>query len=92
MSKSSSLIKGESSFMVSSVNSQSLEARIQEALNQARAACATDVNSSDCVIAWDIVEELSAEISHQRFNSRKTYLEEYCALNPDADECRLYDT
>ncbi|MGL5804981.1 MAG: Calvin cycle protein CP12 [Xenococcaceae cyanobacterium] len=75
-----------------SETSKSLEMRINEAIEQARSACSVDASSTDCVIAWDIVEELSAEKSHQRFNTKKTSLEVYCDLNPDADECRMYDT
>jgi hypothetical protein len=84
--------------MVSVINrdnseiNKSLELRIQEAIEQARSACSVDSSSTDCAIAWDIVEELSAEKSHQRFNMQKTSLEVYCDLNPDADECRMYDT
>jgi hypothetical protein len=84
--------------MVSVVNTnnseafKSLEMRIQEAIEEARSTCSLNSNSPDCAIAWDTVEELSAEKSHQRFNSKKTSLDNYCDLNPDADECRVYDT
>jgi len=43
--------------------------------------------------AWDIVEELQAELAHQRAKKpEKTYFEEYCQENPDAFEARIYDT
>jgi len=69
-----------------------IQDKIQAELEQARAAC--DVNGSnspECAAAWDVVEELQAEASHQRQDPQPNSLEKYCADNPDADECRLYD-
>ncbi|MBD2039966.1 Calvin cycle protein CP12 [Microcoleus sp. FACHB-672] len=69
-----------------------LEKQIEQEREQARAAC--DVNgatSGECAAAWDVVEELQAEASHQRQSKPKNSLEKYCDDNPDAAECRIYD-
>lgn len=69
-----------------------IQEQIQSELNEARAVC--DVSGSDsaeCAAAWDAVEELQAEASHQRQNKPKNSLEKYCDANPGADECRLYE-
>ncbi|MEB3290642.1 MAG: Calvin cycle protein CP12 [Leptolyngbya sp.] len=71
--------------------SDTIQTRIQTEIENARAACDAG-NSQDCAAAWDAVEELQAEASHQRKQgSDKTSLEAYCDTNPDADECRVYD-
>lgn len=45
-----------------------------------------------CASAWDTVEELSAEKSHEKAkNPTKDPLEQYCSDEPDADECRVHD-
>ena len=69
-----------------------IEEKIQEEVEEARAIC--DINGSnspECAAAWDAVEELQAEASHQRQDKPKTAFEKYCDDNPEADECRLYD-
>ncbi|MEO0491370.1 MAG: Calvin cycle protein CP12 [Cyanobacteria bacterium P01_A01_bin.123] len=69
-----------------------IQQQIEKEREQAREAC--DVNggsSQECAAAWDAVEELQAEASHQRSEKKKTSFEEYCDNNPDADECRVYD-
>jgi signal transduction histidine kinase len=72
---------------------KSLEQGIQEAIEQARAACEAKGNSSsDCAVAWDIVEELQAERSHRLAVSQpKTSLDNYCKEHPEAMECLIYD-
>lgn len=72
--------------------SPSLEQAIQEAIAQARAACESNGNtSSNCAVAWDIVEELQAERAHRQVKTAKNSLEVYCDQNPEAAECRIYD-
>lgn len=71
-----------------------IEEKIEQELAEARAVC--DVkggNSAECAAAWDAVEELQAEASHQKQKAvpPKTSFEQYCDANPDADECRVYD-
>nr|MDJ0650679.1 Calvin cycle protein CP12 [Xenococcaceae cyanobacterium MO_188.B19] len=47
---------------------------------------------AECAAAWDAVEELQAEASHQKQNNpEKSSLEQYCDNNPDAPECRVYE-
>lgn len=66
--------------------------QIEQEREQARAVC--DIKggaSSECAAAWDAVEELQAEASHQQRVKPKNSLEQYCDDNPDAAECRVYD-
>ncbi|NET31796.1 MAG: hypothetical protein F6K19_07310 [Cyanothece sp. SIO1E1] len=69
-----------------------IQEQIEQEIEQARSAC--DVSggeSSECAAAWDAVEELQAEASHQRQSKPKNSLEKYCDDNPEAAECRIYD-
>ncbi|NJK37400.1 MAG: CBS domain-containing protein [Oscillatoriales cyanobacterium RM1_1_9] len=71
-----------------------LAKRIEQAIAEARQICAqTGPTSKKCAAAWDIVEELQAEASHQKAERlEKTAFEEYCEENPDAFEARIYDS
>ncbi|ELS01336.1 CP12 domain protein [Xenococcus sp. PCC 7305] len=70
-----------------------LKDQIQQETAQAREVCSTEgATSGECAAAWDAVEELQAEASHQRQNHpAKNSLEQYCDDNPDALECRVYE-
>ncbi|MCJ8280380.1 MAG: Calvin cycle protein CP12 [Rivularia sp. ALOHA_DT_140] len=70
-----------------------LETAILEAVVEARSACEVNGStSSECAVAWDIVEELQAEKSHQKQARQiKNSLDNYCDRNPEAAECRVYD-
>ncbi|NJN21339.1 MAG: hypothetical protein HC812_09315 [Leptolyngbya sp. RL_3_1] len=69
-----------------------IQEQIKKEVETARAACdATDSTSPECAAAWDAVEELQAEASHQREGKGKTSLEKYCDENPEAAECRVYE-
>ena len=69
-----------------------IKEKIQEELQNAREVCSLDSTSPECAAAWDAVEELQAEASHQKQNEpEKNSLEQYCDLNPDAPECRVYE-
>jgi hypothetical protein len=70
-----------------------IQDKIQQELEAARAVCdIKGAESGDCAAAWDVVEELQAEASHQRQKGKKkNSLELYCDANPEADECRVYD-
>ncbi|MEB3191704.1 MAG: Calvin cycle protein CP12 [Snowella sp.] len=70
-----------------------LQEKIEQELKHAREVCSADgSNAAECATAWDIVEELKAEAAHQRVSHPKqNSLEKYCADNPDAVECRLYE-
>ncbi len=70
-----------------------LEDRIEAARDEARAICATKgATSPECAAAWDVVEELQAAASHKRQEqAQSNSLQDYCADNPDAPECRIYE-
>jgi len=70
-----------------------LETTILEALTEARSTCELNgSSSSECAVAWDIVEELQAEKSHQKQAAKiKNSFDNYCDRNPNALECRVYD-
>ncbi|KST68196.1 MULTISPECIES: Calvin cycle protein CP12 [Mastigocoleus] len=69
-----------------------IQNKISEEVKQAREVCDTSGDSSaECAAAWDAVEELQAEASHQRQEKQKTSFEKYCDDNPEAAECRVYD-
>jgi len=71
-----------------------IQEKIEKELSQARETCDTSGSTSgECAAAWDAVEELQAEASHQRKDNSedKNSLEKYCDDNPDAAECRIYD-
>ncbi|MBD1863705.1 MULTISPECIES: Calvin cycle protein CP12 [Trichocoleus] len=69
-----------------------IQKQIEQEREQARAVCDTSGSTSgECAAAWDAVEELQAEASHQRQSKQKNSLEQFCDDNPDAAECRVYD-
>lgn len=69
-----------------------IQEKIEEELENARTVCDVSGNTSgECAAAWDAVEELQAEASHQKQVKPKNSFEKYCDDNPDAAECRIYD-
>ncbi len=70
-----------------------IEDKVEAAREEARSVCKQKgTTSPECAAAWDIVEELQAEASHQRQKKpAKTPFQIYCEENPEADECRLYE-
>ncbi|MFM2314444.1 MAG: hypothetical protein RLZZ04_3720 [Cyanobacteriota bacterium] len=70
-----------------------IEDRIEAAREEARAICAEKgATSGKCAAAWDIVEELQAEIADRKAEKEtKTSLDIYCEANPNANECRIYE-
>jgi hypothetical protein len=70
-----------------------IQEQIDKEREQARAVCSTEgATSGECAAAWDAVEELQAEASHQKQKKpEKSSLEKYCDDNPDALECRVYE-
>ncbi|MGD1899986.1 MAG: Calvin cycle protein CP12 [Phormidesmis sp.] len=68
-----------------------IQEKIKTEIEAAREACSTE-DAEGCAAAWDAVEELQAEASHQRDKeSEKSPFDKYCDDNPEADECRVYD-
>lgn len=87
-------------FDVASANANSnedgatnLETAILTAITEARTTCEqTGDGSANCAVAWDIVEELQAEKSHQlQQKKHKNSLETFCDTHPEALECLIYD-
>ena len=69
----------------------SLNSRLQAALEHARRLTAMyDVGQIEVAIAWETVEELEVAQRRQQA-SRPSAFAQYCAANPDAPECRMYD-
>jgi hypothetical protein len=70
-----------------------IQEQIAKETQRAREVCDLEgATSGQCAAAWDVVEELSAEASHQKSKApKKSSLEQYCDDNPDALECRVYD-
>ncbi len=70
-----------------------IQEKIEQELANARQVCGTEnASQAECAAAWDAVEELEAEASHQRqSSSAPNSLEKFCDENPDAAECRIYD-
>ncbi len=70
-----------------------LEQEIQDAIKKARTVCShTSPRSEECAAAWDVVDELQAELAHQEAKRiDKTAFEEYCEEFPEAMEGRVYD-
>lgn len=69
-----------------------IKEKIDQELENARNVCdVSGSNSAECAAAWDAVEEVQAEASHQREVKPKSSFENYCDDNPDAAECRIYD-
>ena len=64
---------------------------LADAIDEAKEACAEDPKKADCAVAWDNVEEISAEISHKKAAKKTDPLEDFCDDNPEADECRVYE-
>lgn len=69
-----------------------IQKQIEVERDEARTVCDIQgATSPECAAAWDAVEELQAEASHQRSVKPKNSFERYCDDNPDAAECRIYD-
>merc|ERR1712057_49846 len=69
---------------------QDMSEQLEQAIDEAKETC-DDGTTADCAVAWDNVEEISAEISHKKPKSKTDPLEEFCDDNPEADECRVYE-
>ncbi|WP_413173981.1 Calvin cycle protein CP12 [Anabaena azotica] len=87
------IVNGVSAINFNKNSSKTIEEAILDAIVEARATCEENgMNSPNCAVAWDIVEELQAEKAHQKqAQHRQTSLEEYCEMYPEALECLIYD-
>jgi len=69
-----------------------IQDKIKEEIDNAHSVCGINGSESpECAAAWDAVEELQAEASHQKQVKPKNSFEQYCDDNPEAAECRIYD-
>jgi CBS domain-containing protein len=70
-----------------------LQQELQEAIEKSREICArTSPRSEDCAAAWDIVDELQAEIAHQEAKRiEKTAFEEFCEEFPETLQGKVFD-
>lgn len=72
---------------------RSIAERIEAAITEARQISDWyGVTSKESAVAWDTVEELQAEASHQKAkHDGETAFSHYCEEFPDAPEARIYD-
>ena len=70
-----------------------LEQELQDEIKKARIVCVEKgINSTECAAAWDVVEEIQAEIAHQLAEKPlKTAFEDYYDEYPELAESRIYD-
>jgi len=47
--------------------------------------------SPEAAVAWEQLDELLSVRAHEQDKCPQSSLDQYCALHPDAVECRLYD-
>ncbi len=66
---------------------------IEQELVEAREVCEIKGDGSkECAVAWESVEELQSEAAHRKAQEPgKNSLEQFCDLNPEALECRVYE-
>ncbi len=74
---------------------KSLDAELGAALEHARRLTALyGIGAPEVAVAWDVFEELltaKARQAEATAFSPASGFAGYCALNPDAPECRIYD-
>lgn len=78
-----------------------IEDKLDVAREEARTICAEKgPTARECAAAWDVVEEMQAAAADQRAKkateltepeTAASSFEQYCADNPNAKECRIYD-
>ena len=73
------------------VSSPSLDSQIRAALEHARRLTAMYGTANiEVAIAWETVEELQVAKARQNASAPSNFAR-YCAENPDAPECRIYE-
>ncbi|MFM7470345.1 MAG: Calvin cycle protein CP12 [Nodosilinea sp.] len=76
-----------------SVDSAKFNQELQAAIDYAHQV--TDEKggtSPEAAAAWDVVEEMRAEVSHQHQGPKKTAFDQYLEDHPDAAEARDYQS
>lgn len=76
-----------------SVDSKDFQDELQKAIDYAHQVTAEKgATSTEAAVAWDEVEEMRAEVSHQHQQPKKTNFDKYLEENPEAPEGLMYDT
>jgi len=76
-----------------SVDSKDFKDELQKAIDYAHQVTAEKgTTSTEAAVAWDVVEEMQAEVSHQHQKPKKTGFDQYLEDNPEAPEGLMYDT
>ncbi|NJL48419.1 MAG: hypothetical protein HC929_14260 [Leptolyngbyaceae cyanobacterium SM2_5_2] len=76
-----------------SVDSKEFNDELQKAIDYAHQVTAEKGETSpEAAAAWDAVEEMRAEASHQHQIPKKTGFDQYLEENPEAIEGLMYDT
>ncbi|MEA5451797.1 Calvin cycle protein CP12 [Leptolyngbya sp. CCNP1308] len=71
---------------------RTLASRLQVALEHARRLTALyGTTNQDVAIAWETVEELTTA-HHRQVAHQPTAFSQYCMANPNAPECRIYES
>lgn len=69
----------------------SLDSQLKAALEHARRLTAMYGTANiEVAIAWETVEELQVAKARQKTATRSAF-SQYCANNPEAPECRIYE-
>jgi hypothetical protein len=76
-----------------SVDSKEFNDELQKAIDYAHQITAEKGETSpEAAAAWDAVEEMRAEVSHQHQKPKLTGFDKYLEENPEALEGLMYDT
>ena len=76
-----------------SVDSKEFNEELQKAIDYAHQVTAEKGETSpEAAAAWDAVEEMRAEVSHQHQAPKQTGFDKYLEENPEAIEGLMYDT
>jgi len=76
-----------------SVDDKAFKEELDKAIDYAHKITAEKGEGSpEAAAAWDAVEEMRAEVSHQHQTPQKTGFDKYLEENPDAIEGLMYDT
>jgi hypothetical protein len=76
-----------------SVDSKEFNEELQKAIDYAHQVTAEKGETSpEAAAAWDVVEEMRAEVSHQHQKPKQTGFDKYLEENPEAIEGLMYDS
>ena len=76
-----------------SVEDNKFNEELDKAIDYAHKVTAEKGDTSpEAAAAWDVVEEMRAEVSHQHQKPKKSGFDQYLEENPDAIEGLMYDT